>query len=536
MRTKKIGRLKVSDSRFTFHASYFRSKLSTPKTCLWFCTLLCCIVLYSCGTPSTIEVPPPAPPKPSKSLQRLRAEIEATLNDPLIASSNLGVKIVSLETGEVLYEKDAEKLYHPASTMKLITAATALVKLSPNHRFHTTLYMDHLEDSRVLGNIYLKGSGDPMFDSDDLEKMVEKLVEMGTKDLQGDIVVDETYFDAVRWGKGWMWDDGPIGGYYPHQSALTINRNGVLVRISPGIKVDDPVRVHLDPPTQYMKIVNEATTVGHSEKTRLTLKRKDGDPKENRLMIDGVMAIGQAAMNRRVDVLDPALYCGTLLQEILAKRGVTLQGKVRYGEIPEGTAEIITHVSPPLSRILWEMNKPSDNLIAELLLKAIGAELSGTPGTADKGLGAISNFLGEIGMDWEHYTLADGSGVSRYNLVTASLLTDLLVYMFRNFAVMPEYLASLPVGGVDGTLVRRMRGMTAAGVLRAKTGTLRGLTALAGYTVTADREAVAFSIIMSNYHGPVSPRRALQDKIGDILTRFSRQDSYEELESGKMED
>ena len=138
-------------------------------------------------------------------------------------------------------------------------------------------------------------------------------------------------------------------------------------------------------------------------------------------------------------------------------------------------------------------------------------------------------------MDWKHYTLADGSGVSRYNLVTASLLTDLLVYMFRNFAVMPEYLVSLPVGGVDGTLTRRMRGMTAEGILRAKTGTLRGLTALAGYTTTADGETVAFSIIMSNYHGSVTSRRVLQDKIGNILTQFSRQAPYEELEDGEKE-
>ncbi len=484
-------------------------------------------MFYSCGGTSTIEVPPLTPLELSKPVQRLHAAIDAILNDPLIASSNVGVKVVSIATGEVLYEKDAEKLYHPASTMKLITAATALAKLGPDYRFHTTLYMGHLEDSQISRNIYLKGHGDPMFDSDDLEKMVERLVEMGTTDLPGDIVVDETYFDAVRWGKGWMWDDGPIGGYYPHLSALTINRNGVLVRISPGSKVDDPVRVQLDPPTEYMKIVNKATTVGHSEKTRLTIKRKDESAKENLLTIDGMMAIGQAGRNRRVDVLAPALYCGTLLREMLAKRGITVQGKVRYGEVPEGTAEIITHVSPPLSRILWEMNKPSDNLIAELLLKTIGAELSGNPGTAENGLGATSNFLGEIGIAWEHYTLADGSGVSRYNLVTASLLTDLLVYMFRNFAVMPDYVASLPIGGVDGTLAWRMQGMAAEGVLRAKTGTLRGLTALAGYTVTSDGETVAFSIIMSNYHGPTSPRRTLQDKIGNILTQFSRRGSMD---------
>ena len=500
------------------------------KICIWFCVLFCCASLYGCGAPATIEATPPTPSKLSEAVQRLRAEIEGTLSDPLLASSNIGMKVVSVDTGEVLYEKDAEKLYHPASTMKLITAATALVKLGPNYRFHTTLYTDPLEDN--LGNIYLKGRGDPMFDSDDLEKMVERLVEMDTKDLQGDIVVDETYFDAVRWGKGWMWDDGPIGGYYPHLSALTINRNGVHLRISPGSKVDDPVRVHLDPPTQYMKIANEATTVGPSEKTRLTIKRQDGSTEANILIIDGVMTIGQVAMNRRVDVLDPALYCGTLLREMLAKRGVPLQGTVRYGKVPEEAVTIIEHISPALSRIVWEMNKPSDNLIAELLLKTIGAELRGAPGTAKKGLGAISNLLGEIGVDRGYYTFADGSGVSRYNLVTASLLTELLAYMFRNFAVMPEYLASLPVGGVDGTLTRRMRGMTAEGVLRAKTGTLRGLTALAGYTVTADGEMVAFSIIVSNYLGSVSPRRALQDKIGDILTRFSRQEAYEGLDNG----
>ena len=530
MQTKKIGRPKALASRFTFHVSHFRDKLSTLKICFRFCTLLCCITLYSCGTSSTVEVLPPAPPKPSEAVQRLQAKIETMLNDPSLVSSNVGMKVVSLKTGEVLYEQGAEKLYHPASTMKLITAATALVKLGPNYRFHTTLYTDPVEDN--LGNIYLKGGGDPLFNSNDLEKMVERLVEVDTKALQGDIVVDETYFDAIRRGKGWMWDDGPIGGYYPHLSALTINRNGVQLRISPGSKVDDPVRVHLDPPTQYMKIVNHATTVGVSERTRLTIKREDGSTEANVLMIDGVMTIGQAEMNRRVDVLDPALYCGTLLREMLAERGVTLYGTVRYGEVPEEAVEISQHISPPLSRILREMNKPSDNLIAELLLKTIGAELRGAPGTAEKGLGAIGNLLGIIGMDRRYYTFADGSGVSRYNLVTAALLTDLLVYMFHDFAVMPEYLASLPVGGVDGTLTRRMRGMSAEGVLRAKTGTLRGLTALAGYTVTADGETVAFSIIVSNYLGSVSPRRALQDKIGDILTRFSRQDSYEELENG----
>ena len=556
---EKQGRLEGSGSRITFYSPATRGESpngsglrnlvsrsgSLPRAIkvsrFTFYALLCCAVLYSCGTPSTIEAPLPEPEKLTEKrqpVQRLQGEIETILSSPLLASSNVGVKIVSLATGEVLYEKDAEKLYHPASTTKLITAAAALVKLKPNYRFRTALYVDRLEASRVLGNIYLKGGGDPVFTGDALEKMVEKLVGMGTIDLQGDIVVDETYFDDIRWGKGWMWDDGPVGGHFSHLSALTVNHNGVLVRVSPGNNVGALVRAHLEPPTQYMKIINEATTVGTSEEAHLKIKRQGKPTDENVLMIGGAMVIGQAEISRRVDVIDPALYGGVLLKEMLAKRGVMLGGTVRYGQVPEGLTEVANHVSPPLSRILWEMNKASDNLIAELLLKTIGAEMKGAPGTSEKGLEVIGEFLNEIGMDTGRYTFADGSGVSRYNLVTASLLTDLLVYMARNFAVMPEYLASLPVGGIDGTLKRRMTGMAAEGILRAKTGTLKGVTALAGYTTTADGEVLGFSILMSHYLGSANPRRALQDKICNVLTQFSRQDDEEvgkgEI-SGRME-
>ena len=496
--------------------------------------ILCCVtLLVGCGTASKIEVPSPEPevsveqrqPVPqtvSKPVQQLQAEIETILSHPLLAASNVGVKVVSLATDEVLYEKDADKLYHPASTTKLITTATALVKLKPNYRFHTRLYIDSCKDSRALGNIYLKGSGDPVLTSDDLEAMVEKLVEVGIADVVGDIVVDETYFDDIRQGNGWMWDDSPFGGYFSHLSALTINHNSVLVHISPGSKIGDSVHTSLEPPTQYIKVINEATTVAPSGKARLGIERQRESVEANVLAIRGSMKIDRTAIRRRVDVAEPALYCGGLLKEMLETKGVKLQGKVRYGKAPAGATEVVNHVSPPLSRIVWQMNKPSDNLSAELILKTIGAEIKGTPGTAEKGLQVIKEFLNEIGLNTGRYAFADGSGISRYNLVAASLLTDVLVYMFRKFEVMPEYLAALPIAGVDGTLHRRMKGMKAQGILRAKTGTMRGVTALAGYTATADGEMVAFSVLMSHYVGSANPRRSLQDKIGDLLTQFSR--------------
>ena len=277
--------------------------------------------------------------------------------------------MISLSNGEVLYEKDADKLYHPASTMKLITAATALVKLSPNYRLHTTLYADGIEDSCVTGNLYLKGRGDPRFASVDLEKMIEKLIALGVKSVGGDIIVDESHFDDVRRGKGWMWDDGPLGGYYSHLSALTINHNGVYLRVSPGDKIGDSVHVNLEPPTQYMKIINEAKTAAASEATTLNIKRQWKPEEANVLTIRGSMEIGKAEVSRRVDVVDPALYCGTLLKEMLAQKGIMLQGEVRYGEVPDGSMKIANHVSTSLAHILWEMNKSSDNLTAELILK-----------------------------------------------------------------------------------------------------------------------------------------------------------------------
>lgn len=499
--------------------------------------LLLCVCVNGCGQfGNRLETPPPPtvePPPPETqvlveenepiidAVHQLRVELDDILSNPSLAASNIGVKVVSLANGEVLYQRDPDKLYHPASTMKLLTSATALVKLKPHFRFRTLLYGDPLPH----GNVYLKGVGDPLFADDDLEQMVEDLIATDVKTIHGDIVVDETYFDDIRRGNGWMWDDGPIGGYFSLMSAMTINRNSVLVHISPGDSIGDAVRITLEPPTQYMKVLNKATTVAPPDAANLRIERQLKPVEANVLTIHGTMTIGAPPITRRVDVVDPALYCGTRFKEMLAQRGITLKGTVRYGEVPDGAIELADHISPPLSQIILKMNKSSDNLIAELLLKTVGAEISGVPGTAEKGIAVINAFLGEIGLDTTtHYALADGSGVSRYNLASASLLTNLLVYMFRDLAVMPEYLVSLPVAGVDGTLYRRMKGMTAEGILRAKTGALRGVTTLAGYTTTADGEMLAFAILMSNYVGTGAPRRALQDEIGDALTRFSRKE------------
>jgi PBP4 family serine-type D-alanyl-D-alanine carboxypeptidase len=488
----------------------------TERFSAWRKAIYALLSLLLCGCASRAVETYPLIPEP---VRRLQDEIETILGDPALGAATVSVKVVSLVSGEAVYEKNASKLHHPASTMKLLTAAAALARLGPNFRFHTTLYADAVEPGRVKGNLYIKGRGDPLFAIGDLRKLAAELSAMRVICVTGDIVVDETFFDAVRWGSGWMWDDGPIGGYYPHFSALTINRNGALAKIQPGEAVGDLVNVSLEPPTRYVEIINEATTVSSSDPARLDLKR---DMNGNRLNVSGTMRIDGAPSYRTVDVVEPALYCGALLKEALATEGVEVRGEIRYGAAPVSATEIADHQSPPLSRIVFEMNKSSDNLVAELLLKAIGAEVKGAPGTSEKGLQAVGELLEGMGHKAAYYSLADGSGVSRYNLTTATLLVDTLAYTYRNFQAMPEYLASLPIAGVDGTLESRMKDTAAMGHLRAKTGTMRGVTTLAGYVTTADAELLAFAILISDYVGSSRPMRAAQDAIGARLAQFSR--------------
>ncbi len=409
--------------------------------------LFCVTLLLSgCGIFATTPVETQLPTVPVAPLEKLQADIDAALQDALFTAASIGIKIVAAETGEVIYGKNIDKLHHPASTMKLITAATALAKLGADYRFETTLSVDALVDTQVVGNLYLKGRADPGLKPRDVVKLADALFQAGVKSIQGDIVVDETYLDFVREGPGWMWDDKPL-----QLSALAIRE--------------------IEPNT--------------------------------------------AAASR-------AVACGNLLKSVLTQKGIAVSGKVDHGTVPPTARAVAMHTSLPLADILRLMNKPSDNWIAELLFKTIGAEVKGEPGTWQKGRQVINEFLAEISGETASHRLVDGCGLSRYNLLNAELLTDLLVYMYGNFELMPEYLASLPIAGVDGTLKNRMKGMYAEKVLRAKTGTLSGVSALAGYTVTADGEVFAFGILISHYVGSAAHAREIQDKIGNYLTGFSR--------------
>lgn len=454
---------------------------------------------------------------------RLAAEIGRALADPSMAASGAGVLVVSLDAGDTLYSREADRLLTPASNLKLFTAAAALSLLGPDHRFVTPLLATGPVDGDTLfGDLVLVGRGDPDLVTADLAALADSLVATGARVVAGDVRADPSWFDDVEWGAGWMWDDGPYW-YWPYVSALTLNDNVVAVTVRPGAAPGAPVTVTLDPPTDYMRVTATATTTDAGSAADLEVERH-WTPRANAIDVRGSVPAGAEPVVELRSVEDPALYAATVLREILAARGVEVLGAVRRGPLAGAPADTVArHVSASLAASVRNFLKVSDNLTGELLVKTMGAEAAGPPGTYESGLAAERAFLArEVGLDTLGFRLADGSGVSRYNLVTSRQIVRLLDHMAGRAELAPAWLDALPVAGVDGTLEGRLEGTAAAGKARAKTGTLSGVTAISGYVPSATGERLAFSIIMEFFVGPAGPRRAVQDAIVAALARFAR--------------
>ena len=462
----------------------------------------------------------------SLSITDLHRAIDVVLQDSILSQTKTGIKIVSLKSGETLYAKDSNLLFHPASNMKLFTTSAALKYLGPDFRFKTILYADTsaVEDSTITGNLYLKGYADPIFTHDDLRRMVEQLKSQGIKRISGDIICDASYLDDLYQGSGWMWDD-VSSWYWPPISSLVVDRNCVTVTVKPGKAIGDSLIYHITPESGYMKFENHGITVAPLdtlEMAKFKVQRIWKPVAKNIIVIEGGRSIDAPPRKFIIDVVDAAAYAGTLLADNLKQSEIVFQGSIQKGLVPDTSLVLVEHDSKALSEIVRETNKPSDNLYAEEILKTLGAEVSGVPGTAKKGLSVVKEMLTQIDVDTTKLQFADGSGVSRYVLVTPAQIVTLLKEMNRDFKVQAEFKTSLPIAGTDGTLEHRMQDTAAKGLLRAKTGTLNGVSALSGYTVTADGEPVAFSIIMEHFVVPTSRIRAIQDKIGTLISLYRR--------------
>jgi serine-type D-Ala-D-Ala carboxypeptidase/endopeptidase (penicillin-binding protein 4) len=458
--------------------------------------------------------------RPSDPLAALRYDIDQILADSIFVPARAGIKVISAKTKEVIYERDSKMLMRPASNMKLLSSSTALHVLGKDHKFKTAVYADTtVTDGLLNGNIYLKGFGNPLLATADLDTLVSQVRSLGTKQITGGVIADVSYFDDLFWGYGWNWDDEPAS-YAAFITPLTINANCIAVTVTPGRARGDAVQVTIDPPTSYVNVINKGTTVTDTITHRISAARLFKE-RLNTILIEGEMLPTSGPVERQLSVWKPELYTATLFTEALQRAGISVMKPPAVGQVLPGNREVAIHTQS-IDSVIINMNKVSDNLTAEMLLKTVDSYSNNVSGSSEGGTFVVNRFLSSLGIDTMKFRMTDGSGLSYHNLITAEMLVQLLDGMQRQIDVFPLFYQSLPIAGVDGTIRNRMKRTPAEGNLRAKTGTISGVSSLSGYVQTLDGERFIFSMSMQNFIMPTRLYQRAQDKIGALLAGFSR--------------
>ncbi|MBU0973329.1 MAG: D-alanyl-D-alanine carboxypeptidase/D-alanyl-D-alanine-endopeptidase [Proteobacteria bacterium] len=471
------------------------------------------LLLFGCATQGGMSDSRPIAPLSAtpSSCTRLQGKIDALIARELSPHSLAAIKVVFLKTGETLYEMNPNLLVSPASLQKLFIGAAALSYLGPDHSMETSIAI-----SSDQPTLFLRGCGDPLLETADLTIMADTLAAILPRPITYTLVGDTGCFDELYWGKGWMWDDEPSPEAM-YLTPLSVNKNTVRVMVTPGQKASLPPAVVTEPPTRYLQIENIATTAAPGGACAITITRPPGD-RENRVRVAGTLAADCPATARQLTVWRPELYSLTLLGELLNQAGVPTKVQA-MGNTPVSGKKLVA-IRHSLGDIVTEMLKTSDNLSGENLLKYLSHIKSVQKGSAKDGILWVKAYLEQKGLATDLLQLVDGSGLSRYNLTTADAVTGLLAAAYADPSVSPFFIKALAIAGRDGTLKERMKETPAQGVLKGKTGSMEGISALAGYTTTAAGDPLAFTMIMQNIAGPPGKARDLQDRLAVLLTTF----------------
>jgi len=443
-------------------------------------------------------------PVAAQDRDALGADLDAILASPGLEGTDIGLVVRTLD-GETVYSRGADRRQQPASNAKLVTSAAALEVLGPDYRFDTTVHTTGRRVGPVLvGDVYLKGTGDPTMLAADYDALAKQVADSGVRVVRGGLRADDTWFDDVRLGTSWAWDDEPY--YYSAQvSALTAapdtdyDAGSIIVRVAPG--TGGKAVVTTEPPTDYVTVANTAVTGAAGSPNTISVDRAHGS---NTFTVTGSIPAGGAATSEWMAVWEPTGYAAALFRAALGAHGVRVEGATARGATPAGAAVVASRRSMPLSELLVPFLKLSNNLHAEILVKAMGRAVSGQ-GTWTAGTAAVAGRLPAFGVDPAKLSLRDGSGLSRMDQISPDQLAALLAAA-ANRPWFPTWYGALPIAGkadrlVGGTLRSRMRGTAAEGAVHAKTGSLTGVSGLSGYVNTAGGARWVFSMVTNNSIG-----------------------------------
>ena len=457
--------------------------------------------------------------KPLETLAQFQARLAAVATHPRFSAAMLGVKVESLDTGKVIFEQNATKLLKPASNGKMYTGALALDRFGPDYKIRTSFYARTKPDSSgvLLSDLIVFGRGDPSFshrfNDNNYQKAIDQLADSvakaGIKSVQGDLIGDESFFRGTRFGVGWSVDD--LQYYYGAEaSALTLQENTVDLEFKPGEKPGDPLKILTKPNTKYVTFDNRTRTVEKGGKAGVEIFRPIDS---NVVYVWGTLPLGGATLADAVAVYNAPLWFVSTLRDALAKRGITISGKLKTvnwldREVASINFSQMTEVafieSKPMAEIVKQMMKPSQNLYAHLLLLQVGEKVRTAEtkrmNSDDLGLAELKKFCAEAGVERGAVLMEEGSGLSRGCLVMPGASVQLLKYM-RKHRYEAQFYDSLPIAGVDGTLKSRFKGTAAEKNLRAKTGTIRYVNSISGYVTSKADEHLVFSIMLNAYNG-----------------------------------
>ncbi|MBI2299247.1 MAG: D-alanyl-D-alanine carboxypeptidase/D-alanyl-D-alanine-endopeptidase [Armatimonadetes bacterium] len=483
---------------------------------------LACLTCCAVGAPPLAELPSAA-----------RHEIDRVIADPALAGGFAGVLVIAAGTqaggaGLVrllpyepprrpeLYGHFVDKLFTPASNAKLFTAAAALDKLGAGYRFVTTVRSSRPPIEGNVPDLYLVGGGDPSLDLADLRELAAALRAKGVRHVRGAVLADTRRYER-RLGEGWAVDDLPWY-YAPEITALAIERNQVTIRVLPGEGAGRPARAWCTPEDLAVPLRSTALTGPTSGRTAVEFDRPLGGAS---YLVRGTIPAGRTAeVTQAMALPDPPLAAAAAFRKVLAEFGVSVDDRPAEGPAPADGVDLATHSSAPLESLLQRLLKQSDNLYAEMLLRELGFRASGR-GTPEAGAEAILAFLRAHDVSTDGLHLVDGSGLSRYDLVTPKAVAGVLrtMMLHRDSAA---FTGALPVAGVDGTLSGRMKGTAAEGSVQAKTGFLSNNTSLSGYVTTRGRDLLIATTMFNHFGGTSTAVRALHDRVFVALAEAGR--------------
>lgn len=443
--------------------------------------------------------------------QNVQQFLNHILSTPHRVNPQIAILVRSLDTGEIIYEKNANHLMIPASVQKLLTAIAALAYLGPNFTFNTSLLTDgQINANGVLqGNLVVKFSGDPSLKASDVTNLFRQLAAKGVRRIQGSVFIDNDDYNRAPYGTGWVEKDF-MYHYAAPLNAIIINENSFNLTLRPSVRPNQLAIVSSNLPLNAAHFQNSLLTSSGKRGCAVAIK----SDQQNNYKISGCIVKRWGVQTSLLAVKNPDSYAKSLVSVSLQDNNIAFNGRVMMNHDPDAHKVLVIHESAPLKTLIIRMLKKSDNIFANTLLKKLGQMYFQTTGTWENGVQAIKDILSQKAhINFTNSVILDGAGLSPYNLITPNQLSTLLNYAYHDRQIAPYLLTALPIAGVDGTLKHRMHSLQ----VRGKTGTLKSVSSLAGYLVTNRHHHLSFVIMVNGYAGRCYPYTHLQDQICQYL-------------------